>query len=251
MIAPEQYSILTMGLKLGTASCALLLSACTTGKSINATTDMIDDGKYNTMLVSYNVTVNTTDKHPKVEHTELIVNCGEPSRLGNVPECFRFTVPFKGRKRIDEYEYYSFAHSGSVVLQMPYGAFDLHSVQHHVVVDVENYSQCGRDRFGNYLATRYPNVQRTRVIRRFNCLPVKVDVTAKYFSELPEKDTLKINAGNACYAGHMKLELTGGEISHYRLDKTSEAHSTNAIGSLSDDFQKALLERKIEPCADT
>jgi len=250
----------TTASKLGTVSCALLfLTACATGKSIKSVDDIADNGQSNTMLVSYDVTMNVTDKYARINQTDLVVNCGKPNRLGNVPECFRVTVPLKGRKNLDGYEYYSFSDTGAKLVQMPYGSFDVKSVRHNVVVDVERYSRCSGNRhlyfspyhrtFGRHSFGRHSFGRRSRFFNHFDCIPFNVDITAKYFSKIPDQNTIEIGPGKSCYAGHLALEMIDGEITRYELDQNATMPSEEALTKLPTEFQQAIKDRGFERCA--
>ncbi len=229
--------------------CALLvLTACATGKSVNSVNDLIDDGERNTMFVSYDVTMNVTDKHAQVNSTELVVHCGKANRIGFVPECIRVKVPLQGRRNIDGYEYYTFKDNGSKVVQMPYGSFDVQSVRHNVVVGVEHYSQCGKSRFRNSSAYRYPRTRSRHYLHRFNCLPISVDVTARHYSETPQPATFNIGPGKGCYAGHLNLEMTDGKITRYSLEQDADMPSEEALEKLPTHFQQVAKERGFERC---
>jgi len=121
---------------------ASFLSACATGKSVKGPDDLVDDGERNTMLVSYDLTINTIDKHPNVDRTSVVLRCGESNRFGAVPTCFSVNAPLVGRRDKDGYNYYTFKVTGAQVLQMPYGLFDVASIQHNVLVDVRNKVSC-------------------------------------------------------------------------------------------------------------
>jgi len=247
---------------LAICSSLIVLSACATSNSVKSVDAMIDDGKRNTVLVSYNVTMNVTDKYSRVNSTDLVVHCGEPSRLGNVPECFRFNVPLQGRKSVDGYEYYSFSDTGSTLVQLPYGSFDVKSVRHNVIVGVEHYSQCARYRYRHrapYLnaGIAYPyshpyshsySRSRSRFFRHFDCFPVNVNVTARHYSETPEKNTIEIRPGDGCYAGHLKLEMNDGKITDYTLDQDAEMPTDEVLNSFPPEFQQAIKERGFSRC---
>lgn len=210
--------------------------------------------------------MNVTDKYSRVNSTDLIVHCGEASRLGNVPECFRFNVPLQGRKSVGGYEYYSFSDTGSKLVQLPYGSFDVKSVRHNVVVDVEHYSQCARHRYrhraphqhANYL---YPysyfhydshlysgSRSRSRLLRHFDCFPVNVNVTARHYSETPVQNTIEIGPGDGCYAGHLDLVMTDGKITHYTLNQETKMPTEEVLKNLPLEFRQAINERVTGRC---
>lgn len=237
-------------LKPVTICCALLvLTACATGKSVSSVDQLIDDGERNTMLVSYDVTMNVTDKHVQVNSTDLIVHCGKANRIGKVPECFRVKVPLQGKRNLDGYEYYTFKDTGSKVVQMPYGSFDVKSVRHNVVVGTEHYSSCGRSHFRHYYGFRNSRTRSSRFHHRFSCLPINVDVTARHYSEIPQPATFDIAPGKGCYAGHLNLEMTNGKITRYTLDQDADMPSEEALEKLPIDFQQAAKDRGFERCA--
>lgn len=241
-------------IKFGVAGYALLfLTACATGKTIDSAGDIVDNGQSNTMLVTYDLAIHVTDKYARVNRTDLVVHCGEPNRLGRVPACFRVTVPLKGRKSIEGYEYYSFSDLGAKLVQMPYGSFALKSVRHNVVVDVERYSQCNGSRYRYYSPYRH-NYNRgyhnrhSHYFNHFDCLPLSVDITARYFSDVPDINTIEIGPGNGCYAGHLVLEMIDGEIIRYTLDQKAAMPSEQALSTLPTEFQQVIKERGFEQC---
>lgn len=251
--------------KLLAVACTFLaLTACATGKSVNNVDAMVDDGERNTMLLSYEVTMNVTDKYASVGSTNLIVHCGQENRLGKVPECFRVKVPLQGRRNLDGYEYYTFSDAGTKIVQMPYGAFDVKSVAHNVVVDKHEYSRCGNYGHGygggygygfghgyghSYGSSRlYSNSRRYRSRRLYNCLPYYVDITAKHRSPTPITSSFQIGPGKGCYAGHLSLVMTDGELTRYTLDQNNAQLSDEALNQLPLEFREAVQERGFEPC---
>ncbi len=209
----------------------VVITGCATGKSVRSADDMVDDGKRNTMVVSYDITLNVTDKHPSETGTKLIIRCGTPNSLGAVPECFRVSVPLKGRTTADEFVYYSFSTTGTSVLQMPYGTYPIDSVGHNVVVDVYRTVKC-----------------RTAKDGRTTCRPVQEEVMARHRAKTLPVAAFDVEPGPGCYAGHLTIVMKDGELSTYSLDQSAAQPSADAIALLPTNIQDTVRGRVTQPC---
>jgi len=234
----------------------VVLTGCATGKGPLTAADVVDDGKRNTILFSYDMTLNVTEKHPGVTNTDVVIRCGKPNRHGRAPECFRVNVPLKGRRNIDGYSYYTFTGSGAEVAQLPYGMSNVTSVGHSVVVDVERYHSCfgfggsfgfGR-RFGRGFGFGARFGSRFGIHGRSSCLPVSSFVTARFGGETPTEVVIDVKPGDGCYAGHLKLEMTDGALTGYSFDQTPVQPSDTLVESLPEGLQDTVRNRVTRPC---
>ena len=246
----------------GLLAVAIVLTGCATGKSVLTPEDVVDDGKRNTILFSYDMTLNVTDKHARVTDTDVVIRCADQSRIGKAPECFRVSVPLVGRRDIDGYLYYTFNGKGAQIMQLPYGVFNVDSVGHSVVVDVERYVDCfgfgfgGHRRYGSDVGFRggfgFGGRGGFGFGGRFgfsrSCLPVAAYITAQYAGEAPSAAAIDVSPGAGCYAGHLKLEMTDGTLTDYTFDQSPTQPSAELIDSLPTEFQDPVRNRVTRPC---
>ena len=235
----------------------LLLAGCATGKRVLTAEDVRDDGERNTILFSYDLTLNVTEKYPRVIDTDVVVRCAEPNQQDHAKVCFRVNVPLKGRRTIDGYNYFTFEGSGSTVVQMPYGAFNLDSVGHSVVVGVEHYNSCFGFGFGHGIGFRssigFGFGGRLGRRGRFglggtSCLPVSSYITTRYGGEAPAAATIDVRPGPGCYAGHLTLEMTDGELTDYSFDPGFTEPDPEIFDSLPVELQDSVRNRVTQPC---
>ena len=231
------------------------LAGCATGKSVLTAEDVIDDGKRNTILFSYDMTLNVTDKYTRVVDTDVVFRCAEPNTLEKARECFRVNVPLKGRRDIDGYTYYTFTGTGAKVVQMPYGAFNLESVGHSVVVDVERYNDCFGIGFGRHSGFRAGIGFGGRFGRRgrfgfggTSCLPVSAYITAQYDEATTTVIPIDVRPGAGCYAGHLTLVMTDGELTEYSLDRSVTLPDSTLVETLDPEIQDRVRSRVTQPC---
>lgn len=217
------------------AALVLMLTGCTTGKSIHDASDISDDGKSNTMLISYDISLNVTEKYPTVSSTTLVVRCGEPNRLGVVPECFEVKLPLQGKRDVNDYTYFTFKDSGAKAVQMPYGAYALKSIENNVVVGVENRIHC-------------QTLRQHRHRRRAICHDFPIDVTQRYWVEIPELAAVDITPGAGCYAGHLSLETNDGAITSYSFDQTAAQPNDEVIAALPENIQDTVQSSITRSC---
>lgn len=235
----------------------ILLAGCATGRHILTAEDVIDDGKRNTILFSYDMTLNVTEKYPRITDTDVVIRCAGSNQQKHASECIRVNVPLKGRRDIDGYTYYTFAGTGAAVLQMPYGVFNLESVGHSVVVDVERYGHCfggfsGGIGFGSGFRL---NIGLGGHSRRggfgfgiSQCLPISSYVTAQYGEQTPATSAIEVKPGDGCYAGHLTLVMTDGELTDYSLDQTAIQPSAESVEALPADIRTSVRNRVTKPC---
>jgi len=228
---PQQANTLSRFHLIFTIIAASALSACATGKSVKGPDDLVDDGERNTMVVSYDLTVNTIDKHPNVDRTSVVLRCGKPNRFGAVPTCFSVNVPLIGRRDKDGYNYYTFKVTGAQALQMPYGLFDIASIQHSVLVDLRNKVSCSVNKKGRTI-----------------CQTVPERITKTHKGTPNVRKAISIEPGVGCYAGHISFEMTESAINDYSLDQSLESPTAETIEMLPVDLQGVVRDRVTQAC---
>ncbi len=211
-----------------------VLSGCATGKSVSKAADVIDDGERNTVLISYDVSLNATDRYNTDSSTSLIVRCGDRNSLGLVPECFSLAIPFAGRRNVDGFDYFTFQDSGARLLQMPYGTFGIESFAYSVVVDIDTQQNCTT------------SVEKNKLVQR--CNPVRTPITANHRNNAPEVNVLNVEPGDGCYAGHLTLVMNDGAVVEYSLDQSGTVPSEDVFRSLPSAVQAAAKRRVTGAC---
>jgi len=210
---------------------ASVVSACATGKSVRNADDIIDDGKRNTMLVSYDITLNTTDRYSTFNRTKLVVRCGAANRLGVVPVCFEIIVPFEGVRNKGDFQYNTFRTAGSKVLQIPYGVYDFSKLEHLVTIDYNTTLECKENKKGKTI-----------------CNPKVTPVTILHKATPNKRPAISIEPGVGCYAGHLNLEMTESNIELFELDQTVSAPSEETLEQISAGLRDTVRSHVTQAC---
>jgi len=229
---PKLPSDLRTAVRLASAVlAAIVLTGCATGKTVSDPADIVDDGKKNSMMMSYDIDLFVTDKLPKVTSTRLTLRCGTPSKLGQVPVCFTVEVPLLGRVEKDGLSLYKFSTQGASLIQMPYGIYNIESVEHTVIVDTVYKNVCTRDRLG-----------------KLTCRNQKSDITTRHNSDTPSVRAFQVDPGAGCYAGHMSVEMLHDALNVYDIDQSASVPSEEIFQRLPEKFLDTAKSRIQTAC---
>jgi len=194
-----------------------LITACATGKSVDSAENIRDDGKSNVAAFTYDVTLLTTEKYATVNSTKLNFRCPQDQDLQKT--CFTVNVPYAGRKRKDEYTTHEFKSSGSKVVSIKYGTYDMTSVRHSVVVD------------------RIPDVYcyYNKRTKRNVCNRRMKDESVNHTASFPEPVGFAINPGSGCYLGHLSMLMHNNVIEAYDFQ-----HDIGQLSEKLDTFPEGM-----------
>jgi len=170
-----------------------LLGGCVAAKKItDDPSKLVDDGKRNSVMMSYEIELNTTEKHPSVSNTMLRVRCGAKKIA---PPCFEFTAPLSGKRTVDGYEVNTFMTEGVGVFQMKYGEYSLSRADHSIVVEKWMERECRVDKKGKKYCYNTPKTN-----------------SNSHFGVFPADARFLVSPGPGCYAGHLKLSMRESNI---------------------------------------
>jgi len=205
-------------------------AGCATGKSISNPEDIGDDGKHNTVVMTYDIKLYTANRYPSVKETSLRFRCPKNS-AGFGGNCFTINVPFLGKKDVDGYSVNAFEHSGAKVFKMDYGDHVLQSMQHSVVVD------------------RLPELQcwTSKKTKKRTCRNVVKDVTDRHSSSFPDPIPVNVGSGEGCYLGHLELAMFNGELVDFSITN-DEPLSAEMLPDLSPDIVTSAIAHVKRPC---
>lgn len=216
--------------KLTSLLLILFCAGCATGKSVSSADDIGDDGKRNTVVMTYDMKLYTTSRYPTVKSTSLRFRCPKNS-AGFGGNCFNLKAPFMGKKDVDGYSVNAFEQSGTKIFQMKYGEHLLQSMQHSVVVD------------------RVPEVQCTtsKKTKKRTCRNVMKDVTDRHSARLPSPIAVNVGAGSGCNLGHMTITMFDGELIDFSITN-DESLTVEKLSDLSPDLAAAAIAHANRPC---
>jgi hypothetical protein len=216
--------------KLTSLLLILLSAGCATGKSVNSADDIGDDGKRNTVVMTYDIKLYTANRYPTVKSTSLRFRCPKNS-AGFGGNCFSLTMPFLGRKDVDGYSVNAFEQTGTKIFQMKYGEHVLQSMQHSVVVD------------------RVPEVQCTtsKKTKKRTCRNVMKDVTDRHSARIPNPILVNVASGAGCNLGHLSLTMFEGELIDFSITN-DESLTMESLSDISPDLAAAAIAHANRPC---
>ncbi len=212
---------------------AALVSSCATARKITNDPDkLVDDGKRNTVLFSYEILLDSSQKHSIVSATNLKLRCRGTGKINTAPVCLDFSVPFKGLRTVNGYNTNSFEDEGVVAFQMKYGEYSIVKAAHSVIIDKWIERDCYRDRHGK---------RRCRNDTRYNHV--------NHSSNVPVATRFFVGPGAGCYAGHLKLHMSNSEISDFEWVSNFEDVNDDMISKLPQVIQGAVVTRVTDVCA--
>ena len=216
--------------KLASLFLVVFCVGCATGKSVTNAENIGDDGKRNTVVMTYDLKLYTTSRYPTVKKTSLRFRCPKNS-AGFGGNCFSVNAPFLGNKDLDGYAVNAFEQSGTKVFQMKYGNHLLQSVQHSVVVD------------------RIPELKCTtsKRTKKRTCYNIFNDVEDRHSASLPEPIAVNVSSGAGCHMGHLELTMLDGEVVDFSIT-SDEPLSTDVLSDLSSDMLAGVMAHVNRPC---
>ena len=131
-----------------------LLGGCATGRLVDSASAVEDDGERNVVLLSYDVTLDTFDRQPGVDGTQLRLRCASGGPLFDSPTCFGIDVPYVGQQEREGTLWHAFAVEGAGLYRMEYGGYRLDSASFSVLIDQGPETRCYEDRRGRTRCTR-------------------------------------------------------------------------------------------------
>ncbi len=206
-----------------------MLSACATGVAIKSADSIKDDGKSNTVVLSYDITLDASEKYSTVRTTKLNFRCRD-SESFNVA-CFILNIPYTGVATKGNYTAHEFKQSGSVVLKMKYGQYIIDSVNHVVVVG----------------KTPRLNCFRSKKTGKRTCTTRMVDERNTHRAELPEPMTFSVAEGAGCYLGHVELNMNNNAIVDYNF-QNNIAMTDEIIATLIEELRESVVSHVTGPC---
>lgn len=209
---------------------ALFCGGCATGKSISKPEDIGDDGKNNTVVMTYDIKLYTTSRYPSVKSTDLLFRCPKNS-AGFGGSCFTITTPFLGKKDVDGYVMNAFEKSGTKVFKMKYGNHLLQSMQHRVVIDREPDLVCTV----------------SKKTKKRTCRKYMNDVTEGHSSSIPTPVAVNVGSGSGCHLGHLELTMFDGELLDFSITN-DEPLSAEELPDLSPEMAASVMGHVTRPC---
>lgn len=216
--------------KLASLMLILFCAGCATGKSVSKAEDIGDDGKRNTVVMTYDLKLYTANRYATVKSTSLRFRCPKNS-AGFGGNCFSIKAPFLGKKDVDGYSVNAFEQSGTKIFQMKYGEHLLQSIQHSVVVD------------------RVPELQCTtsKKTKKRTCRNVMKDVTDRHSASIPAPILANVGPGAGCYLGHLSITMFEGELMDFSI-ANDEPLSADLLDDISPDLAAAAIAHANRPC---
>lgn len=216
--------------KIASLVLVLFCAGCATGKSISKPEDIGDDGKSNTVVMTYDIKLYTASRYPSVKSTSLRFRCPKNS-AGFGGNCFSIKAPFLGKKDVDGYSVNAFEQTGTKVFQMKYGNHLLQSMQHSVVID------------------RYPELQCTtsKKTKKRTCRNVTKDVKDQHSSSIPTPIAVNVDSGAGCHLGHLELTMFEDELVAFSITN-DELLSAEMLSDLSPDMAASVMNHVNRPC---
>lgn len=210
-----------------------LLAACATGKSVTSAENINDDGKSNIVAFTYDVTLQSTEKYATVKSTSLNFRCPETSsgNSGVANNCFSLKVPYNGRANRDGYSTHEFQSSGSKVMRMKYGQYNLTSARHSVVVDRIPDVYC------------YYNKRQKRNVCNRRMKDEKITHTANF----PDTVDFAVSGGSGCYLGHLSMLMENGNIEEYDFER-SDSLTPERIESFDENLRDSIASHVAGSC---
>jgi len=211
---------------------ALSVAGCATGKSITAADDIGDDGKRNTVLLTHDLKVYATNKHPVARQSKLTFRC--PSGSDTLkPDCFSVELPFRGSKEIDGFGLYAFESIGASAIQMKYGYYALQSAIHTVLIDRLPETLCIYN-------------EKTK---RDTCRTKIREYSDRHRASFPGSVPIVVREGPGCYIGHLSMTMVDDRITQFNLD-TELPVRDELLTSLSADVAAELIRVVERPCSE-
>lgn len=209
-------------------------AGCATGKTVRKSEDIGDDGKHNTVVMTYDVKLYTASRYPSVTKTKLLIRCPKNS-AGIGGRCFTINVPFMGNKEVDGYTVNAFEKSGTKIFKLKYGNHILQSMQHTVTVDRIPELKC----------------KTSKKTKKTTCHTDYKDVTERHSSSIPDPIQVNVGSGAGCYLGHLELTMFEGELVDFSRTKaitTGEPLSAELLSDLSPDIAASAIAHVKRPC---
>ena len=192
---------------------SLALASCAAGKVVSSPGDLVDDGKRNTLLMSYEIRLDANDRYPGVSGTRLALRCQDTDRPGRHSVCFNIDVPFTGLRQHEDYVYHSFERSGTRLYQVKYGRYTLSRATYSILVGQRRRRVCYPHTSKDFHRHSYP----------YQCYNEYTDINSDYLAALAEPAYFRVDAGEGCYLGHLTLHLRGNRVVEYSLDTALSA----------------------------
>jgi len=211
---------------------ALSTGCASSSKVLNDPDKLVDDGKRNSVLLSYEIVLDSTEKHPSVKTTSLSLRCTGTSKLTGNPSCFIFEVPFVGKRTVDGFETNSFQTEGVSIYQMKYGDYNFSNSDHDVTIEKWRERECYKTKKGKEL-----------------CNYVEKTNEAKHHGSIEPGTRFFVAGGAGCYIGHLKLHMKDSEVLDFELVSNIEDMDADMIGKLSPSLQGTVASRVTEVCA--
>jgi len=155
---------------------------CVTAKSVSKAENIRDDGKSNIVVMSYDMKVYASTRHPTEKNIKVRVHCPQSSKL-TAADCFQLDLPFKGETKLDDYSMHAFEANGTKIMRLKYGEYTATRAKHSVLID------------------RVPDVS---------------------WYSFPEPLYIPVNSGTGCYLGHFTLTVADGEIQDSTIEYNAE-----------------------------
>jgi len=216
---------------VGSLGILLLLNGCAAAELTRNAEDIRDDGKRNTVLVSYDLTLDVTDRYRTVDQVVMDIRCKEPG--GRItPTCFKIVVPFKGlTENKNGYLHHSFATNGVSPFQTKYGNYEIDRFSHKVLVDKVRERKCSEDKYGKeYCYNTTNNVDETH----------SIDPSPPVY--------FHVGAGSGCYLGHFTLHLEDERIVAYDLNQDL---TDDVISGVDPSLQEAVRSHVTSNCPES
>lgn len=207
------------------------LASCSASRGIKSADDILDDGKRNVVVMTYDVKLYVTNKYNTVRRTTLNFRCPEDGPPLS-PNCFWISVPYKGVKQVGRYNMHAFERSGSTVVGMKYGDYLVGSTYYGVLVDRIRFERCYYD----------------RKTKREECNTDFTDVYHSYSTDFINPLAISVAPGGGCYAGHLTLTIRGDDLMEFEFNTAAEL-DTDKLRDQSEDFNAALLRFIDRPCS--
>jgi len=244
------------------------LTACAAAKNVRSAADLKDDGKRNSLMLSYEIRLDAHDRYPDVQSTTLAMRCGPKGKINPFPVCFYLTIPFRGKRNDDGYVYNTFELSGTSVFQMKYGDYSLVRANHSVVVGKRRERVCHKvktdkhkghehsshdhDPFNhfphNHTLHSHSGID-SYLYPRVRCHDRYTDITHDFLVTLPTgAPTFTVARGDGCYLGHLTLHMRANKIVNFEFD---DALQSQKFEQLPEQMRETARDRIKQNCVNS
>ncbi len=212
----------------------LIATGCSISNSVSKADDIGDDGKRNTVVMTYDIKLYSAHRYRTFKETLLQFMCPDNSASYST-NCFTFRTKYRGTEEVNGYNVNAFARSGTKVFQMKHGDYLLESAQHKVLVDRVREKVC----------TKKKNPRTGKKERICNTITNNVD--KEHSAMFPTPIAINVGPGPGCYLGHLSLLMFESELVEFSVTR-DQPLSAELLSGLSPDAAEAVIAHANRPC---